>query len=63
MRTRGLGLLGKKLSIDLLTSILHTLVIREYKSVVDLYKRGGEASFQLQQGKTLNTMPPYLGEK
>jgi len=35
-RTGGLGLLGNKLSIDLLTGIFHTLVIGGYKSVVDL---------------------------
>lgn len=35
-RTAGLGLLGNKLSFDLLTGIFHTLVIRGYKGVFDL---------------------------
>jgi len=36
VRTYGLGLLNNKLSVDVLTFILHTLVIRWYKCVVDL---------------------------
>lgn len=38
-RTRGLGLFGNKQSIDILTGVLHTLVIRGYISAVNLYEQ------------------------
>lgn len=37
-RTSGLGLLGDELSIDVLTGVMHTLVIRTHVGVVNLWK-------------------------
>lgn len=38
-RTRGLGLFGNKQSINIFTGVLHTLVMRGYISVVNLYEQ------------------------
>lgn len=37
-RTGGLGLLGDELSVDVLTGVKHTLVIRRHVGVVHLWK-------------------------
>lgn len=37
-RTGGLGLLGDELSVDVLTGVNHTLVIRRHVGVVHLWK-------------------------